>query len=205
MNISTKVLDKAAQGLTDQPRLFSPGNTLPFILVTALFLFWGIPSNMNDILIKQSMKSFEITRFEAGLIQSAFHMGYILQAVEWTGMEHVPIEDRTRFLSDRGPGFLARVLEDYLRMLEIRHIYCSPYPPQTNGKLERFHEPLKARLDLLVFTSPEALRAAMAEFMEFYSYHRYHEGIGNVTPAGVYYVLTGRNSQKEEGTKVGHH
>ena len=61
-----------------QPRLFSPGSTLPFILVTALFLFWGIPSNMNDILIKQFMKSFEITRFKAGLIQSAFYMGYFL-------------------------------------------------------------------------------------------------------------------------------
>ncbi len=62
----------------DQPPLFSPGNTLPFILVTALFLLWGIPNNLNDILIKQFMKSFEITRFRAGLIQSAFYMGYFL-------------------------------------------------------------------------------------------------------------------------------
>jgi FHS family L-fucose permease-like MFS transporter len=61
-----------------QPRLFSAGNALPFILVTALFFFWGIPNNLNDILIKQFMKSFEITRFKAGLIQSAFYMGYFL-------------------------------------------------------------------------------------------------------------------------------
>jgi FHS family L-fucose permease-like MFS transporter len=58
--------------------LFSPGNTLPFVLVTALFLLWGIPNNLNDILIKQFMKSFEITRFKAGLVQSAFYMGYFL-------------------------------------------------------------------------------------------------------------------------------
>jgi FHS family L-fucose permease-like MFS transporter len=63
------------------PPLFAAGNMLPFFLVTALFLFWGIPSNMNDILIKQFMKSFEITRFKAGLIQSAFYMGYFLLAV----------------------------------------------------------------------------------------------------------------------------
>lgn len=50
----------------------------------------------------------------------------VQQAVERAGMEHVPIEDRTRFLIDRGPGFLARALEDYLRLLEIRHIYCPP-------------------------------------------------------------------------------
>ena len=60
----------------EKHRLFAPGNTVPFILVTALFLFWGIPNNLNDILIKQFMKSFEISRFQAGLIQSAFYLGY---------------------------------------------------------------------------------------------------------------------------------
>ncbi len=124
------------------------------------------------------------------------------QAVEWTGMAQVPVENRARLLNDRGPGFLARALEDYLRMLEIRPIYCSPYHPQTNGKLERFHETLKARLNLLVFTSPEALRMAMAEFIEFYKYQRYHEGIGNVTPADVYFgrreeILKRRKEQKQ--------
>jgi FHS family L-fucose permease-like MFS transporter len=78
MSTSTNADIRRAQATTDEPRLFSAGNTLPFILVTALFLFWGIPSNMNDILIKQFMKSFEITRFKAGLIQSAFYMGYFL-------------------------------------------------------------------------------------------------------------------------------
>lgn len=53
-------------------------NLVPFILVTALFFLWGIPNNLNDVLIKQFMKSFEISRFEAGLIQSAFYMGYFL-------------------------------------------------------------------------------------------------------------------------------
>jgi len=71
-----------ANANSDQhPPLFAAGNVVPFFLVTALFLFWGIPSNMNDILIKQFMKSFEITRFKAGLIQSAFYMGYFVLAV----------------------------------------------------------------------------------------------------------------------------
>ena len=58
------------------PRLFAAGTALPFILVTVLFFLWGIPNNLNDILIKQFMKSFEMTRFKAGLIQSAFYLGY---------------------------------------------------------------------------------------------------------------------------------
>src|ERR1019366_1471671 len=53
-------------------------NILPFVLVTALFFLWGIPNNLNDVLIRQFMKSFELTRFKAGLIQSAFYMGYFL-------------------------------------------------------------------------------------------------------------------------------
>ncbi len=63
------------------PPLFAPGNLAPFFLVTALFLFWGIPNNLNDILIKQFMKSFELTRVKAGLIQFAFYIGYFLVAV----------------------------------------------------------------------------------------------------------------------------
>ena len=78
MSISTRAFEDAGPNSKNEPRLFSAGNTWPFVLVTALFLFWGIPSNMNDILIRQFMKSFEITRFKAGLIQSAYYMGYFL-------------------------------------------------------------------------------------------------------------------------------
>ena len=58
-----------------------PGSLLPFILVTTLFFMWGIPNNLNGVLIKQFMKSMEISRFQAGLIQSAFYMGSFVLAV----------------------------------------------------------------------------------------------------------------------------
>jgi FHS family L-fucose permease-like MFS transporter len=61
--------------------LFPSGNFLPFFLVTALFFLWGVPNNLNDVLIRQFMKSFAITRFQAGLIQSAFYMGYFVLAL----------------------------------------------------------------------------------------------------------------------------
>jgi FHS family L-fucose permease-like MFS transporter len=61
--------------------LFPSGHLVPFFLVTALFFLWGIPNNLNDVLIWQFMKSFAITRFEAGLVQSAFYMGYFLLAM----------------------------------------------------------------------------------------------------------------------------
>lgn len=61
--------------------LFPAGNFLPFFLVTALFFLWGIPNNLNDVLIRQFMTSFAISRFQAGLVQSAFYMGYFLLAM----------------------------------------------------------------------------------------------------------------------------
>jgi len=65
---------------TAQP-LFPKGLAVPFFLVTALFFLWAVPSNLNDVLIRQFMKSFAITRFEAGLVQSAFYMGYFVLAI----------------------------------------------------------------------------------------------------------------------------
>jgi MFS transporter, FHS family, L-fucose permease len=53
----------------------------PFVLVIALFFLWGVPNNFNDILIRQFMKSFEINRLQAGLVQFAFYMGYFLLAM----------------------------------------------------------------------------------------------------------------------------
>jgi putative transposase len=124
------------------------------------------------------------------------------RAVEFTGMKNVPVQDRTRLVSDNGSSYLSHAFEDYLQMLQIRHIRCAPHHPQTNGKIERFHETLKARLNLLVYTSVEQLRAALAEFIEFYNQRRYHEGIGNVTPTDVYYgrreeILKRREEQKQ--------
>jgi putative transposase len=124
------------------------------------------------------------------------------QAIAFTGMRQVPVENRTKLLSDHGSGYLARAFEEYLRMLEIRHIYCAPHHPQTNGKIERFHETLRARMNLLVYTCPDELSRTMQDFIDYYNHRRYHEAIGNVTPADVYYgrreqILRRRAEQKQ--------
>ncbi len=62
-------------------RVLPSGALMPFALVTALFFFWGVPNNLNDILIRQFMKSFSINRLQAGFVQSAFYMGYFLLAL----------------------------------------------------------------------------------------------------------------------------
>src|SRR5271168_2868427 len=72
--------DSKEAGYTEQS-LVPKGLAVPFFLVTALFFLWGIPNNLNDVLIRQFMKSFAITRFQAGLVQSAFYMGYFVLAM----------------------------------------------------------------------------------------------------------------------------
>ena len=71
----------SAGSTSNGPHLFPTGQLVPFILVTVLFFLWGIPNNLNDVLIRHFMKSFEISRFEAGLVQSAFYLGYFLLAM----------------------------------------------------------------------------------------------------------------------------
>jgi len=80
----TSVMEREASRRGDAragSHLFPSGQLVPFILVTVLFFLWGIPNNLNDVLIRHFMKSFAITRFQAGLVQSAFYMGYFLLAM----------------------------------------------------------------------------------------------------------------------------
>jgi FHS family L-fucose permease-like MFS transporter len=74
-------LHRTPQTAAERHSLFPRHYIVPFILVTTLFFLWGIPHNLNDILIRQFMKSFEMNRVGAGLIQSAFYLGYFLWAM----------------------------------------------------------------------------------------------------------------------------
>jgi FHS family L-fucose permease-like MFS transporter len=68
-------------GQDDSTPLFPKQNMAAFLLVTGLFFLWGIANNLNDILIRQFMKSFEISRLQAGLVQFAFYIGYFVFSI----------------------------------------------------------------------------------------------------------------------------
>jgi putative transposase len=114
-------------------------------------------------------------------------MEVIQDAIEFCGIPTVPVEPGPSLLTDNGPGFLSRALEEFLKIRAMKHIVASPYHPQTNGKLERYHRTAKTTVNLFVYASPEALSQAMDDFVTYYNYQRYHEALGNVTPADVYY------------------
>ena len=113
----------------------------------------------------------------------------VQQAVDFTGMTDVPLENRTVLLSDNGAGYISQQFNQYLSLVGIRHITASPFHPQTNGKIERYHRTLRREINQVPYGMPSGLKEAIRNFIEYYNYRRYHEGLGNVTPYDVY---TGR-------------
>jgi putative transposase len=98
-----------------------------------------------------------------------------------------------RIISDNGPQFIAKDFKEYIRITGMSHVRTSPYYPQSNGKIERFHKTIKA--DAIRPGSPatiEEARALVARFVEHYNTVRLHSAIGYVTPNDV---LAGRAQQ----------
>jgi len=111
----------------------------------------------------------------------------IQEAVDATGMTDVPVEDRTNLLSDNGAGYVSRSFREYLNLVGIHHILAAPFHPQTNGKLERYHQSIKREVNQLPYELPSHLEKAIADFVDYYNFRRYHKALGNVTPADVLY------------------
>ncbi|HNU12635.1 MAG TPA: DDE-type integrase/transposase/recombinase [Rubrivivax sp.] len=91
---------------------------------------------------------------------------------------------KPRIISDNGPQFIARDFQQFIRLTGITHVRTSPYYPQSNGKLERWHGSLKQ--ECLRPTCPASLgeaRRRAAAFVEHDNHVRLHSAIGYVTPA----------------------
>lgn len=95
-------------------------------------------------------------------------------------------EARPRIITDNGPQFIARDFKNFIRMAGMTHVRTSPYYPQSNGKIERWHKTIKNTT--IRPLSPESLdeaRRAVQKFVEDYNDRRLHSAIGYVTPADM--------------------
>jgi len=90
---------------------------------------------------------------------------------------------RPRIISDNGPQFIAKDFKEYIRICGMTHVKTSPYYPQSNGKIERWHQSLKSEcIRPGTPLSLEDARRLVTRYVEHYNTRRLHAAIGYVTP-----------------------
>lgn len=98
---------------------------------------------------------------------------------------HLQDGQMLQLLSDNGPGFTSRILNEYLHAHGINHIFGKPYHPQTQGKIERFQRSIKERVCLFIYCSPRELKQGIDEAITRYA-KTPHTALKNVSPLDVY-------------------
>jgi transposase InsO family protein len=107
-------------------------------------------------------------------------------ALAASGCGQAKVLHRLRLLSDNGPCYIAADLANWLDEKRIEHVRGAPSHPQTQGKIERWHQTLKNRILLENYYLPGDLEAQIEAFVEHYNHQRYHESLKNLIPADVY-------------------
>jgi putative transposase len=108
-------------------------------------------------------------------------------ALAASGCDQARVRHRPRLLSDNGPSYIAGELAEWLTERAIDHVRGAPCHPQTQGKIERWHQTLKNRILLENYYLPGELEAQVEAFVAHYNHQRYHESLRNLTPADVYF------------------
>jgi transposase InsO family protein len=125
--------------------------------------------------------------------------GYSRFAVAWDLKPHMTEADielilqrarelhpmaKPRIISDNGPQFIARDFHQFIRISGMTHVRTSPYYPQSNGKLERWHRSLKVESVRPHCPVDEAdARQVIGSYIENYNHQRLHSALGYITPA----------------------
>jgi hypothetical protein len=100
---------------------------------------------------------------------------------------------KPRIITDNGPQFISKDFKQFIRVSGMTHVRTSPYYPQSNGKLERYHRTIKE--DCIRPGTPLTLKDAqriIKGFVEKYNNERLHSALQYVTP---YDKLRGREEE----------
>jgi putative transposase len=105
-----------------------------------------------------------------------------VQTIIQRARENFPGE-HPRIITDNGPQFIAKDFKEFIRIAGMTHVKTSPYYPQSNGKIERWHKTLKGDcLRVKVPLSLEEARRLVADYVAYYNNVRLHSAIGYITP-----------------------
>ena len=121
-------------------------------------------------------------------------------------MEKYPGE-HPRIITDNGPQFISRDFKQFIRLMGLTHVRTSPYYPQSNGKLERWHGSLKQEcIRTSSLGSLEEARRRIAVYVDHYNHVRLHSALGYITPAdklnGLEDVIFAERDRKLEQARL---
>lgn len=106
------------------------------------------------------------------------HVETIIQRAK----EKYPLE-KPRIISDNGPQFIAKDFKEFIRISGMTHVRTSPYYPQSNGKIERWHQSLKREcIRPKTPLSLDEAREIVDQFVYHYNHVRLHSAIGYIAP-----------------------
>ena len=108
-------------------------------------------------------------------------------ALTASGCDQAHVLHKPRLLSDNGPSYIAAELSEWIEAQGMSHVRGAPLHPQTQGKIERWHQTLKNRILLENYFLPGDLERQITAFVAHYNHRRYHESLDNVTPADAYF------------------
>ena len=94
-------------------------------------------------------------------------------ALQASGCDQANVLHKPRLLSDNGPCYIAEELAQWIDNQQMSHIRGAPFHPQTQGKIERWHQTLKNRILLDIYFFPEDLKAQIETFVDHYNHQRY--------------------------------
>jgi putative transposase len=90
-------------------------------------------------------------------------------------VDNAEVVQHTRLLSDNGPCYISKSLQDYLIANGMDHTRGRPFHPMTQGKIERYHRSLKNIILLDNYYLPMELEARIEQWVEYYNNESYHE------------------------------
>jgi transposase InsO family protein len=122
-------------------------------------------------------------------------------ALKASGCDSATVLHKPRLLSDDGPSYIAGELAEHIDAQKMSHVRGAPMHPQTQGKIERWHQTLKNRMLVENYFLPGDLEAQIKAFVEYYNHQRYHESLNNVTPADAYFGSAASIIKKRERIK----
>jgi len=108
-------------------------------------------------------------------------------ALQASGCDQAVVRHKPRLLSDNGSCYISGDLAEWLEDQKMTHVRGAPFHPQTQGKIERWHQTMKNRVLLENYYLPGDLERQIEAFVDYYNNQRYHESLNNVTPADVYF------------------